>query len=618
MVQTFLPFATRLAQAIGWSLLHSLWQGALIYLLLLILFRVFPAMHSRVKHLCSVMALMLLLIWTVNTGISQWQLLQPLAVHVTTGAQDAATAYIIEVSPPQSGYTRVIAGAYPFLTPAMPYVTLLYCLGILAMLFRLGTGFAHLHQLRSRDVVIPDERLLSMLHHLQLQLGMVQEVTVRLSAHVLIPMVIGVMRPMILLPVTIADDLGPSGLEAILLHELAHISRADFLINLFQSIVETLLFFNPFAWRISASIRREREHCCDDLVVAHIGQPLTYARALVSLAGRRQDVPSMALGATGERPLLFNRIKRIIEMKKHPLRYGQIIAACSLAAILVTVSIACFTPSFAQHSKKKGNTARQAYKDADNKSSGTIIMIDSNGVRHVYNSEASQPPEGKAALDRSRRALEQSGAQLEPAQKTVDNAFSNVHIPEPPAVPEPPEAGVPGIPAVPAVSGIPAVPDVPEIPDVDSILEVASLATQEALSHIDWDAIRTQVDSARIQIEGIDWKRFNRDLNRSINKSLSHPDYRQLNQRIAKATRICNDPRLAEEIRREVAAARREASRAIQEGQRAREESLRSGQEARQAAEETRREMERARRRMERARREMERAREELEQLKGR
>jgi beta-lactamase regulating signal transducer with metallopeptidase domain len=500
----------------------------------------------------------------------------------------------------------------------MPYVTLLYCLGILAMLLRLGAGFVHLHQLRSRDVVIPDERLLSILRRLQLQLGMVQEVTVRLSAHVLIPMVIGVMRPIILLPVTIAYDLGAAGLEAILLHELAHISRADFLINLFQSIVETLLFFNPFAWRISASIRREREHCCDDLVVAHIGQPLTYARALVSLAGRHQDVPSMALGATGARPLLFNRIKRIIEMKKHPLRYGQIIAACSLAAILVTVSNACFTPSFAQHSKKKGNAARQAYKEADQTSPGTIIMIDSNGVRHVYNNEASLPPEGKAALDRGRRALEQSGAQLESAQTTIDNAINNMHIPEPPDVPEAPEAGVPPIPAVPTVSVIPAIPEVPEIPDVDSILEVASMATQEALSHIDWDAIRTQVDSARIQIDGMDWKKFNRDLNRTINKSLSNPGCPELNQRIVRATRICNDPKLAAEIRREVAAARREAARAMQEGQRVREEAIRSGQEARQAAEESRREMERARRRMERARREMEQAREEMEQLKGR
>jgi beta-lactamase regulating signal transducer with metallopeptidase domain len=118
------------------------------------------------------------------------------------------------------------------------------------------------------------------------------------------------------------EELGPEGLEAILLHELAHISRADYLINIFQSAIETLLFFNPFVWRMSSVIRREREHCCDDLVVAFTEQPLAYARALSSLARQHAaPLPAIALAATGQQPLLFNRIKRIIEMKDHPPVY---------------------------------------------------------------------------------------------------------------------------------------------------------------------------------------------------------------------------------------------------------------------------------------------------------
>jgi hypothetical protein len=407
-------------------------------------------------------------------------------------------------------------------------------------------------------------------------------------------MVVGVLRPMILLPITIADDLGAAGLEAILLHELAHISRADFLINLFQSIIETLLFFNPFAWRISAAIRREREHCCDDLVVAQISQPLTYARALVSLAGRQQEVPGMALGATGSRPLLLNRIKRIIEMKKHPIRYGQIVAACSLAAIFITISIACFTPSFAQQGKKKNSTRNTPATPAAPSISTRVIVVDSNGVSHVYKSTADLPPATKAVLDKGLRKLEDSKGQLDKVQRQVEEAFSDVEIPD---VPEAPE--------VPQLPGVPAVPQVPHVPDVDAIMKVAFAASDEALSKIDWNALGAQIDSAHVRMAGIDWK----DLNRTIQRSLTRD---RSGAYIYKGSHVYQlDPKLAKQIRKEVAAARMEASRAMEESQRFSEESRRSAAEAR-------REMQRAKRRMEQARRELEQAREEMERLQGR
>lgn len=111
------------------------------------------------------------------------------------------------------------------------------------------------------------------------------------------------------------------------MHELAHIKRNDYLINILQTIVETILFFNPFVWLISAIIRREREHCCDDLVLLHTREPLNYATALAALASYPGNASGLLVAASGQSYPLFHRIKRILEMKKNPFSYSRMVAA---------------------------------------------------------------------------------------------------------------------------------------------------------------------------------------------------------------------------------------------------------------------------------------------------
>ena len=121
------------------------------------------------------------------------------------------------------------------------------------------------------------------------------------STLVEVPMVIGWLRPVILLPVAATTGLSSEQLEAILAHELAHVARRDYLVNLLQSVVETLLFYHPAVWWVSNQIRVEREHCCDDIAVAVSGNVLVYARALTELEELRgrSPAPSLALGGDG-------------------------------------------------------------------------------------------------------------------------------------------------------------------------------------------------------------------------------------------------------------------------------------------------------------------------------
>jgi TonB family protein len=149
------------------------------------------------------------------------------------------------------------------------------------------------------------------LTRLAAQLKIARAIPILESALVGLPVVIGWLRPVILVPAGVFASLTPSQVEAILAHELAHIRRGDYVVNAVQRVVEIVLFYHPAVWWVSACIRREREHCCDDLAVPLSSSPLAYAHALVALEERRGRAPALAMAATGGG--LFARVRRIVD-----------------------------------------------------------------------------------------------------------------------------------------------------------------------------------------------------------------------------------------------------------------------------------------------------------------
>ncbi len=149
-------------------------------------------------------------------------------------------------------------------------------------------------------------------------------------------MVIGWIRPVILVPAAALAGLDPTALEAVLAHELAHVRRHDYLVNLMQSMVEALFFYHPAAWWISRQIRTEREHCCDDAAVELCGDPILYARALERLEDLRHSLepnPGLALAANGG--ILMNRIKRLIlpNLPPSPLGRAGLLSVLAVTAL---------------------------------------------------------------------------------------------------------------------------------------------------------------------------------------------------------------------------------------------------------------------------------------------
>jgi len=186
----------------------------------------------------------------------------------------------------------------------------------------------------------------------------------------------GILKPVILLPVAAVNNLTTAELQTILLHELAHIRRNDYLHNLIQVAAETLLFFNPFLWLISARIRRERELCCDDMVLAATGDGLCYARALAALEEGRAVAGSLSLAATNDKFELLNRIKRIMTMKQQDVVQGRTSAIVfSVFAAALIAAMVSFTPSFAQKV--------ESTKTVKKKVSTKTLTVDSTGKKNV-------------------------------------------------------------------------------------------------------------------------------------------------------------------------------------------------------------------------------------------
>jgi hypothetical protein len=150
------------------------------------------------------------------------------------------------------------------------------------------------------------------------------------------PVTLGVIKPVILLPVAAVNHLSLKQAEAIILHELNHIRRNDYLVNLLIACVDVILFFNPFARLLTSIIRKERENCCDDMVLQFCYEPATYARALLSLEQNRINTNELALAATGkDKHFLLNRVKRILGNEHVGNPFNQKLVAYLLSTLLI-------------------------------------------------------------------------------------------------------------------------------------------------------------------------------------------------------------------------------------------------------------------------------------------
>lgn len=300
---------------LGWTLIHFVWEGTAVALLLGLALLAARRTTASFRYTLALGALVLMVACPVVT----FTLLTPTVTIVVSG--DASY---------WAGET-IVGGSGAL--EKLPLLVDLWAFGVGLLSIRLIGSLLHLEKWRRRWSRPASDAEQGHLDRLARRLGIRRRVALFLSERTEVPSAWGVLRPVIVLPLSMATSLSPAQVEGILLHELAHIRRHDYLVNLLQNIVETALFYHPAVWWVSAVIRREREHLCDDVAVAELGDPVLYARALLYLEERRQT-PRPALSAKGGH--LMNRIARILTPQPAPKRIspiGPTVAALSVLGL---------------------------------------------------------------------------------------------------------------------------------------------------------------------------------------------------------------------------------------------------------------------------------------------
>jgi len=313
-------------QAVCWTLVHSLWQGLLFALatgLVLLLARRASA-AVRYNILCGLFFLFLAV--CVGTFVYEWKLAEQ---HVTnglvffmTGAGGWSVIWIEALGRYCSDHALPIVWVWLFVFT----VKSLHMFGSLLYTQRIrhyGISAAPVHWQRRVD-------------ELSKQLGIGRAVKLVESRIVKMPLVTGCWRPMIFIPLGLLTGLPEGEIEAVLLHELAHIRRNDYLINLLQNAAGNLLFFNPGFLRMSALLREEREHCCDDMAIARTRDKAEFIRALISFKEYDLRLAGLANAFPARRNQLLQRVMRIVDGTNKTLNLTEkIFLACSFVLIFL-------------------------------------------------------------------------------------------------------------------------------------------------------------------------------------------------------------------------------------------------------------------------------------------
>ncbi|HEX4809536.1 MAG TPA: GWxTD domain-containing protein [Bryobacteraceae bacterium] len=396
-----------LTDAIGWTLLHSLWEGAIVSAALATV--LWAARSPRARYAAGCVAM---LVMVVGLGVTFARLMPESAHGLQTSRAPGLPAWNV-----QSGMAGSRAWA-PTLAAIAPWLAPFWMAGVFVFYLRHVAGWISVQRLRRRGVCCAPDGWQNELTRLSAQLRISRPVMLLQSCLADVPMVLGHFRPLILMPIDLFAGLPAGQIEPILLHELAHIRRYDYLVNVLQRSVEGLLFYHPAVWWISRVIRAERENCCDDAVVAIRGNAHEYAIALAALEQNRWSGREPAIAATGGN--LVKRIRRLL----YPTRPNGAWTPF-FAAVILSISAAISMAGWETKPPHNNSVSTQQQKD-DAAVSPYSKWLNEEVVYIIA-------PEERAAFERlttdeeREKFIEQFWLRRDPTPGTPENEFKEEH-----------------------------------------------------------------------------------------------------------------------------------------------------------------------------------------------
>jgi len=369
-------FSDTVLNALGWTVIHSLWQGTLLAVLLSVLMMALEKRSARLRYevACGTMfAMLMMALATFIIYLDQ----DPNMIEVTVSllsnsANPSLTIINAEHSFLQSNLQMVIV----FFDAQLPLIVNVWLIGFLFFAFRMTGGFIHLRQLRYQDNFPVDKMLQHKLNQLIQRTPLRRSVKVMESAMIKVPILLGHLKPLILIPVGTINLLTEEEVEAVLAHELAHIIRRDFSMNIFFTLVEILFYYHPGVWLMSATVRSERENCCDDLALFLCKNPLAYARALYKLeaAHKAARLPELALSFSSQKNQLLHRVRRILNQPQNKSNIMEKLMATSFLLLTIAMlSIGATTPLDKVHAHRVITTGVETLNNP-------IVYVEANSL----------------------------------------------------------------------------------------------------------------------------------------------------------------------------------------------------------------------------------------------
>lgn len=385
-----------LIDAIGWTLLHFVWQGALLgcatALALALLRRARP--EHRYNVACA--ALLACVLWPAAELALRLQ-----GGNMITAQMRFADAMLVNAAGVGAG------GLLAWLQGRLLWIVGFWAVCAALLTLRMALGLLWIS--RTERTERTDARLQATVALMAARFGVSRAVRLRVVDKLASPLTAGWWRPVVLVPSALVSGMPHELLEALLAHEMAHVRRLDYLVNLGQNMVEILLFYHPAVWWISGRIRVEREQIADDLAARHTGEPRTLARALSELERLQFSQPHLALAANGGD--LLSRVKRLVRPDTQSLNWKTALPVLGLAAACLSVFAQASVrhqPSLADHSPRArfASCAKPVYPAAAlaAQHTGTVTLgfevgVDGQVVESAVNGSSGHPDLDNAAHD---------------------------------------------------------------------------------------------------------------------------------------------------------------------------------------------------------------------------
>jgi beta-lactamase regulating signal transducer with metallopeptidase domain len=426
---TTMGFNNELIRSLGMTLVHSLWEGLLVLVLVLFAISLAGKSNARCRYVILVAGHLILLAGFIGTWLILYHRnllsVQTVDHSVASNSQIPLLVNAFSRVPDMAGFSSTV---HQFLEPLYPVLALGWMLGFLIMVARMTGGIYLSYRIIRKEVYLPDPYLLEVFEKARAKLLMPAIFQLRLSTRKISPMVIGFLKPCVIVPAAILSGLNNEQVEAILVHELAHIRRFDHVLIIIQAVVTQILFFHPIAWYLSAEINRERENCCDDLVMNSFPNPINYIKALTMIQELNAHGPIPANAITGRSKHLLSRVKRLL---KPETKHAPAFRFTVVFLLLITLGITAITIATAGNVGKKTNTAgllsvvtekKQAARDTVKSKTDQMEFIKKEYGDQEDHKKKNEITDANRKRQKAQREVERAQEQLEKARHEFEQA----------------------------------------------------------------------------------------------------------------------------------------------------------------------------------------------------